>query len=249
MEPFYGAILETDIRDYKLGWSTIEIQKAPFSETHEYNQLEFSKEFGSNLCTLYAPIGMLSDLTGKDISERHNLCAIRSKMPDFDPSIGGYLVEWNNCVRKWWNEANPTNQIRQFSVTIGDDNFMDALEKGYRINIGYRGNRKYNEDSNDGVLDNYDIGITSYWHSTTCKLVNGNVIVDNYKGVKKFNTYSIKDFNAFLKSGIVFNTAYLFLFANDAIDSEIALLKDKWKDSGITFNADKIKEYAEFLKK
>lgn len=60
--------------------------------------------------------------------------------------------------------------------------------------------------------------------------------------------YSIKDFKSFLSSGIVFNTAYLFLFATEAIDAEIAILKEKYKDSGVTFNAEKIKELRDKIK-
>lgn len=145
-------------------------------------------------------------------------------------------------MRKWWNANNEGNQVRQFAISVTDPKFKEALEKGYRINIGYRGNAKYNADAADGTLDDYSIGSTTYGHSTTVKMRNGEVIVDSYSGVKPFNVYSIRDFEAFLSSGIAFQTAYLFLFANDAIDAEIALLKDKYKDSGVTFNADKIKE-------
>ena len=67
--------------------------------------------------------------------------------------------------------------------------------------------------------------------------------------MKPYNVYSIRDFRKFLDSGIVFQTTYLFLFANDAIDAEIALLKDKFKDSGVTFNAEKIKELHDKLAK
>lgn len=182
MEPiekgFYGAILKEDPRDYKLGGTSIVIPDVFNSETHEYNQLEFAKLFGSNLCTLYAPIGMLSDLIGRWVENREELCKLRTEMYDFDPAIGGYLVEGNNCVRNWWNRNNPGNQIRQFSITR--EELLEALSKGHRVNIGYRGNSAYNLDASDGTLDSVDIGKTSYGHSTTAKIVDGEVIVDNY---------------------------------------------------------------------
>ena len=174
-EGFYGAIEKEDPRDFRLGADTsFEIQKAPFQNTFEYNQLEFSNKLGSNLCTVYAVIGMLSDLIGRELTEteRKTLAETRYGMPDFDPSVGGYLVEGNNCVRKWWNTNNDSNQIRQFAVSIDDQKFFEALEKGYRINIGYRGNAKYNADAADGTLDDYSIGSTTYGHSTTVKMRN-----------------------------------------------------------------------------
>lgn len=248
---FYGAILKEDPRDYLLGGSSIEIPKAFNQETFQYNQLEFSKKYGTNLCTLYAPIWMLSDLIGRNIPEREELCAIRVKMPDFDPSIGGELIEWDNCVRNWWNRNNPNNQIRQFKLS--KDELFEALDKWHRVNIWYRGNKVYNEDAqSDGILDSIDIWKTNYGHSTTVKKRNDwKVVVDNYDGVKKFNIYSIKDFEAFIDSEITFPSYYLYLFANDAMDAEIALMKDKWKNErpDIIFNEAKIREYRERLVK
>jgi len=249
---FYGAIHKEDPRDYKLGGDTgIEIPEAFNTETHEYNQLEFSKIFWNNLCTLYWPTGSLSDLIGRFIewADREELCKKRTSEDDWDASIGGYWVVWVNCVRHWWNDANPNNQIRQFNLT--KEQFMEALIKGHRPIIGYRGNSAYNLDASDGVLDSVDIWKTTYGHFTTVKFIDGEFVVDNYKWVKTHNTYKIADFEAFIDSDITFPSYYLYLFASDAMDAQIALLKDKWKDErpDITFNADKIKEYKEMLSK
>ena len=132
LEGFYGALEKEDPRDFRLGAdTTFDIEKAPFQTTHEYNQLEFREKLGTNLCTCYAPIGMLSDLIGRELTdeERKTLAETRYGMPDFDPSVGGYLVEGNNCVRKWWNTNNDSNQIRQFAIAIDDPKFFEALEK------------------------------------------------------------------------------------------------------------------------
>lgn len=153
---FYGAILKGDPRDYQLRGSKIEIPVCESKKTFEYNQLEFKDKYGTNLCTLYAPIGMLSDLIGAEIAEREELCEIRTKLPDFNPVYGGELVKGDNCVRNWWNKRNPDRQIRQFALDRAE--LFEALEKGYRINIGYRGNKNYNQDVSDGVLDSLDIG-------------------------------------------------------------------------------------------
>lgn len=251
IEGFYGAIHKEDSRDYKLGGSSIVIPDAFNLSTHEYNQLEYAKMLGNNLCTCYAPIGMLSDLIGRELTgeEREEIAILRTNMYDFDPAIGGYLVEGNNCVRNWWNRKNPDNQIRQFNLTKSE--LLEALKKGHRVNIGYRGNSIYNADASDGVLDSIDIGKTTYGHSTTAKIIDGEYIVDNYKGVKVYNTYKIADFEAFLDSEITFPSYYAYFFATEAIDAEIYLLKEKYRESNpeITFNEAKIKEYREHFNK
>jgi len=257
-DAFYGVILKTDERAYKLWATSIEIVPSINKKTFEYNQLEFSWEFGSNLCTLYAPIWMLSDLIWREITkdERHQLCELRTKMYDWDRNIGWLFVEWRNCVRNFWNRNNPTNQIREVSFEIWSKEFYDVIDKWYRINLWYRGNRKYNDDVADWVLDSSSIWATTYGHSTTlieAKKTKDNkikLVVDNYEWVKKFNIYSIKDFQEFLDSGIVFHTAAVFIFANTKIDLEIELLKKKYSKTNpkIKFNADKIKEYQNALK-
>lgn len=255
---FYGAILQTDERAYKLWDIGIEVSPSKNKKTFEYNQLEFSWEFGSNLCTLYAPIWMVSDLTWKELTkdERYELCKRRTIQYDWDKNIGWLFTVWRNVVRNWWNENNPNNQIREVSFEIGSKEFYDVLDKWYRVNLWYRGNRKYNEDAADWVLDSANIWPTTYGHSTTIisavRTKNNKIklVVDNYEWIKKFNIYSIKDFQAFLDSGIVFHTAAVFIFANSKIDKEIELLKKKYAKSNpkIKFNADKIKEYQNALK-
>jgi hypothetical protein len=57
IDGYYGAILKTDERDWFFGDSSdLVLQKNYNTSTFEYNQLEFAKEFGNNLCTVYAPI-------------------------------------------------------------------------------------------------------------------------------------------------------------------------------------------------
>lgn len=246
-EGYTGAIMVEDPRDYKLGATTLDIPKALNTTTFEYNQLEYATKFGQNLCTLYAPIGMLSDLIGKRIENREALCQLRTDMYDFNPSVGGYLSEGVNCVRNWWNKNNPNNQIRSFA--LNNSEIMEAMKKGHRVNIGYMGNATYNKDAADGVLDSMNIGPTSYGHSTTVKIVGDEVVVDSYAGVKKHNIYKVADFQAFLDSPLTFATGYMYMFNSAAIDAQIALLKEKHKNSGVIFNAEKIKEYHSFFNK
>ena len=172
---------------------------------------------------------MLSDLLGRELTEkeRGEVVKARISMPDFDPAVGGWLVEGNNCVRRWYNAAFPNDQIHQIALDAGGAKFMEALTKGYRINIGYRGNSEFNRDAADGVLDGTSFSDTTYGHSTTVKLVGNHVVVDNYKGVKPKNVYSIKDFSGFVKGGNVFPKAYLFLKVKTMDESQTKRLEAK----------------------
>ena len=57
VDGFNGAILKDDPRDWLLGADQEFAMPQNFkTATHEYNQLEFAKAYGNNLCTAYAPI-------------------------------------------------------------------------------------------------------------------------------------------------------------------------------------------------
>lgn len=211
--------MQSDPRDWIL-WNSMvkEIPEITSQIRHEYNQLEFYKMYGRNLCTLYAPIGILSTLTQTLIEsqDRQNLCALRVKMQDFDPNYGGYLVEGVNCVRRWWNTINPDETISQYAVNIHSEEFDELIQKWHRVNIGLKGNSKYNVDISDGILDSTNIGKTTYGHSTTIRKLNNAIfkwtyVIDNYSWEMKHNIYGFKDFKQFIDSGLVYETAYVFL--------------------------------------
>lgn len=216
---FNGCIMQTDPRDWTFGNSWIKnIYEIPSQIRYEYNQLEYSRQFSAFLCTLYAPIGILSTETQTFIeaTRRRTLCDLRTKMPDFDRSYGGKLVEWVNCVRRWWNAKNPDETISQYAVNIHSEEFDELIQKWHRVNIGLKGNSKYNLDISDGVLDSTNIGKTTYGHSTTIRKLNNAIfkwtyVIDNYCWEMKHNIYGFKDFQSFIDSGLVYETAYVFL--------------------------------------
>lgn len=213
LEWFNGCIFKEDERDWKLWGSGIEIPVHEPKLTYEYNQLEFKSKYGANLCTLYAPMSMACDLDCRLLSddERNALAKIRFDMEDFNPGYGWYLVEWVNCVRRFWNDRFET-KLAQYSVEKWSSEFYDALDKWHRINIWYKWNNKYNLDAADGVLDDLEVWTTTYGHSTTVKRIKWvYFVVDNYKWVKRFNKYSFKDFKKFIESPLVYGTSYLFL--------------------------------------
>jgi len=216
---FNWCIMQSDPRDWKLWSSTIsEIPNLLSQVRYEYNQLEYASQFGRYLCTLYAPIGMLSTemQTIIESKDRRILCDLRTKMSDFSPRVWGYLVEGANCVRKWWNSQKPDASISQYAVNIHSDEFDELVAKWHRVNIGLRWNLSYNIDASDGILDNVNIGNTTYWHSTTIRKMTNNLhnwifVIDSYFWEKTHNIYGFKNFLEFIKSGLVYETAYVFL--------------------------------------
>ena len=122
---------------------------------------------------------------------------------------------WVNCVRRWWNAKNPDETISQYAVNIHSEEFDELIQKWHRVNIGLKGNSKYNLDISDGVLDSTNIGKTTYGHSTTIRKLNNAIfkwtyVIDNYCWEMKHNIYGFKDFQSFIDSGLVYETAYVF---------------------------------------
>ena len=101
---------------------------------------------------------------------------------------------------------------------------MRLIDQGYSVNVGFRGNKEYNNDKNsDGELDATSFGVSTYGHSVrmcaheTDKTLL-NVIVDNYvkSGTKK-NIYKIKRANlsALVLHRVFYETGYVFAIKED----------------------------------
>jgi hypothetical protein len=93
---------------------------------------------------------------------------------------------------------------------------------GYSVNCGFRGNKSYNSDRIDGILDGIYFGDTTYGHAVRCvrDVEDGvyNLIVDNYsKSTNKPNIYKIKKENIdnLLKNKVFFSEGYIFVFSSD----------------------------------
>lgn len=207
-DPFYGAIAEQSSElDFQLGGDLV-LPPAPrkFKDgNHQYNQ----KEVSAYSCTVHAAMGAYSDLTGYvfGLEERK---AIWKKAIELgaNPNVGWYINSAVNLVRK--------NDVYSFKVTVGSDDFFEAIDKGYSAVVGFSGNKTYENDKNlDGILDKISFGKSTYGHSLRVCLSSEDVyelVVDNYKGIT-YNVYKIKreNFKLLINTGVFFPSAYVYV--------------------------------------
>ena len=210
---YWGAILELpkwSDQDYRLWWehsyTGIPLKLLPEIESSEitYNQLEFP-EFGRNLCTLYAWLTMHSCNNNQYIEDfkRKELSKIRYEMKDFNPSIGGYLVEWIKCV--------VDNKENGIYYRIHKTEALQLLNKGYIVNIGIFSWNDKQLASSDGIITSEEIDTIKdkkTGHSTCLKK---DYRIDSYEGVKKHNKVKIEDIEKYINSWFVFDWAYVIV--------------------------------------
>ena len=218
---FYGVIAEEEMEDvYRLGGEVLNLPKPPFSYADlqiQYNQ----NKGGRNSCTLYGSMGAISDLTGKQwsLDEQKNIYA-QSVTAGLNPSIGWYINRAVDLVRKnyfrIWNE-----KLLSFALLSGSDAFYDALEKGYTVVMGYSGNKEYNLDLKDGVLDYTSFGVSTYGHCIRMTKSGEDLydmVVDNYLG-REPNTYKIERENLekLVSNKVFFRLGFVFVL-KDSFD-------------------------------
>lgn len=207
---YYGALSDTfKETDYQLagGFTKLKPAEKTFKDNEiQYNQLEVS----GVSCTLLAAIGAYSDLTGEriELSELKELWSEALELGAKE-GWGWYINLAVDLVRKHFGGLN------SFHVYVGSSEFFDALDKGYTIITGYRGNALYNADRKDGVLDKIQFGESTYGHAirvVKCDEDTYELVVDNYAGVNEPNTYKIRkvDFEALIKTKVFFTSGFIF---------------------------------------
>lgn len=133
---------------------------------------------------------------------------------------GMYVYKGCDMVRKLWNKENPEDQLITHRVALNSDTFFEALNKGYSVHTGYRGNAKYNEDKADWELNGTEFGPATYWHSIRITKECSEYVVDNYIGATKHNIYKIDDLVDLVKNKVFFNNWYIYLFKNDIMETQ-----------------------------
>ena len=165
---------------------------------YQYNQS--LNTWSEKSCTLFSPIGAISDLFNVeiwlDIAEQwDNDSYGKGRMKDswwFVALWVEHIVkEWNmsELAKKYWKAA-------YYSIDLKNDNLVKwVLDKRYTICTGYQWNSKYNTDKRDWLLELTDFGTSTYWHAVgaiwsinDCPLR----IKDNYYKTVKYNIYDVK---------------------------------------------------------
>ena len=135
---------------------------------YQYNQ--WTQTWSEKSCTLFSPIGAISDLFNVEVPlstikkwDDSSYSAGRVKNSGWYVSFGvDHIVkEWNasDFGKKYWKAA-------YYSIDLKNDNLVKwILDKRYTICTGYQGNANYNKDKRDGTLDGTDFGASTYWHA------------------------------------------------------------------------------------
>ena len=223
--PYFGVIEDTTKEtDYQLVCGALELPRARgvFNNkkiTYEQN------EVSAVSCTLHGAIGAYSDLVDIPFTlEARKLLWEKALTLGADESVGWYIDDAIDLVRKEANLVSKEDEeVITFRVGVGQSDMQDALELGYSVVTGYRGNKDYNNDFlDDGILDGADFHAFTYAHCIriTKDQDTGlyDIIVDNYPS-RSYNTYKISWENLvkLQMNGVFFSSGYVFVVKADYI--------------------------------
>lgn len=205
--------------DYQLlgGVVDLPIPRKTYQDTKIAHQ---QGEVGDNSCTVHAAMGCVTDNTGLDwtLSQRKEVWA-EAKKRGADPKWGWYINKATDLVRESAKVYLGVD-LRTFVFALDSDEAMDALDKGYSLNAGFRGNAAYTADKNDdGILGGTNFKPGTYGHAIRLT-PSGEVevlAVDNYPKTAKHNTYKISKENLkkLVANGVFFRMAYVYAYAED----------------------------------
>lgn len=165
---------------------------------YQYNQGK--QDWSQKSCTLFSPIGALSDLWNVEIPlkvikirDDGSYNRGRRKGEWWWVQLGvDYIVDcWNNSAfwEKYWKSA-------YYSIDLRNDELVEGiLDKRYTICTWFQWNAKYQNDKNrDGILDGTEWGASTFWHAVNAiwGIDTPSRIKDNYYGTSKYNIYGVK---------------------------------------------------------
>ena len=198
---------------------------------YEYNQ--WKQERSRKSCTLFSPIGALSDLFNIEIPLETIKQRDTSSYSNGRPKDSGWYVAMGvDHICKEYNNSELSKKhgkVAYYSIDLKDDVLVKKiLDKRYTICVWYQWNATYNNDKNkDWVLNGTEFGTATYGHAVNAiwGINTTSRIKDNYKG-NKYNIYSVEhefsDLKCFYDRGYV-----LTKVAEDAIEEVKRLNKMK----------------------
>lgn len=142
-----------------------------------YNQYQWNWSYVS--CTIFAAAWMLSDLmnykfTEAELKEMDEMSYTRGRIR----WQGWYVQSAVKCVADWWNENENLSKtywkVAYYRISKYEDEVIDAvMDKLYTLDTSFQGNKNYNEDKRDWVLDGVEFGASTYGHSVDIIKYNG----------------------------------------------------------------------------
>lgn len=221
-DPFYGALEAPQETNYTLAAGVSVIPKPRF--VYEDNKIEYNQTKVSGVsCTVFGSMGAVSDQTGYRFTLEQQKEAWNTAIQQgANPTLGWFVDKAVDVVRNLYNNLHKENKLKSFEVELKSDLFFEVLDLGYSVTTGYRGNKNYNLDKLDGILEGVTFGTTTYAHCirTITKRADGKYyIVDNYStNTNKNNVYQIatkETLKKLIYNKVFFNFGYIFINEKD----------------------------------
>ena len=169
----------------------------------EYNQ--WNQAWSKVSCTIFAAIGMYSDLTNYEFSldEIKEVDETSYNNPDYthirQRGKGWYVKDAVDHIRKYVNNRKDLVEkywkVASYRISKYDNEIIeDCIGKLYTIDWNYCPTVEFNQDYlKDWMLDGTDFGVNTNWHSVDVICKDGQRSVKNsYKG-KKYNIFWLKN--------------------------------------------------------
>jgi len=224
--------------DYLLWWdNNLEIPVNRNKNNYFYNQGKLKRT--RNACVLYGNAASLWYTMDYEFSEKEllEIVDLAEKEYWWKEDKWMYISKWVDCVRNYWNKKFPDRKVKTFRMTIGDENFAQALRNNYRIVVWYRTCWVYYIDSQDDWVIQWErFTDFHWWHCVSCIYKDWIYIEDNYEWTKKYNEYLNNKIAKLKDSWTFFPSAFIYLkeetmtdTIKDNIDLDAAKeMFDKW---------------------
>lgn len=241
---YQGLILDDNTvseEDYIFWADKFDIPENTNKEKHFYNQATLTRT--RNACALYGCAWAVSDLTWYKFTQKEllEITLLAEKEFWWKENIGMYMYKAVDCLRKYWNLNFPDTKLESYRISIGDKNFIEALQKNHSLVIGYRTSKEYyNDTQSDWVVNGEDFPKNG-GHLVRTNFNTAVKIDDNYFETKPYNTYTNEKLVKLKDNWVFFPSAYIFIkekTMDEVIKSNIDLsgakdMFDKWYWNGL----------------
>ena len=140
---------------------------------YEYNQ--WANDWSRVSCTIFAAIGMLSDLinyefTEEQIKEVDELSYNNPKYPYIRKKWQGWYVKYAvDLVADWYNNSELSKKygkVAYYRINKYDDELLEGIIwKLYTIDWNHWVTAEYTKDKKDWMIDGTNFGHQTNWHS------------------------------------------------------------------------------------
>ena len=158
--------------DYQLcNWDSDLLPKLVQKDEIRYEYNQYLNTWSYVSCTIFAAVGMLSDLVNykfsyDEIKEIDEMSYTRWRIR----GQGWYVQNAVKCVADWWNENEKLSKkywkVAYYRIEKSNNEIIEnVIGKLYTIDWNYHPTEEYNKDREDWMIDGTDFWTLTNWHS------------------------------------------------------------------------------------